>query len=81
MMRVGHAWPRGHRGGGAPAGRAPGRVPMGWGRSRLGPVPWHGSRAAELFPAAVLHWFERCGQFPQWDAPRETTRLILANTD
>jgi len=34
-----------------------------------------------LFPDAVLHWFERCGHFPQWDAPRKATQLILESTD
>jgi len=28
----------------------------------------------------VLHWFERCGHFPQWDAPEEAIRLILDRT-
>jgi pimeloyl-ACP methyl ester carboxylesterase len=32
------------------------------------------------FPDARLHWFERCGHFPQWDAPREAARLILDST-
>jgi pimeloyl-ACP methyl ester carboxylesterase len=27
-----------------------------------------------------LHWFDDCGHLPQWDAPQETTRMILANT-
>jgi hypothetical protein len=27
-----------------------------------------------------LHWFESSAHFPQWDAPQETTRLILAAT-
>jgi hypothetical protein len=33
-----------------------------------------------LFPDARLHWFENCGHFPQWDAPDETVRLVLAAT-
>lgn len=66
---------------GAAAGTAPGRVTIGWGRRDLVTVPKQASRAAELFPDAVLHWFERCGHFPQWDAPSEATRLILGNTD
>jgi pimeloyl-ACP methyl ester carboxylesterase len=33
------------------------------------------------FPDARLHWFERCGHFPQWDAPRETVALILGGTE
>jgi pimeloyl-ACP methyl ester carboxylesterase len=28
----------------------------------------------------VLHWFPRCGHFPQWDAPDAAIRLILDNT-
>lgn len=65
---------------GAPAGTVPGRVTIGWGRRDLVTVPRQASRAAELFPDAVLHWFEGCGHFPQWDAPDEATRLILDRT-
>ncbi|GAB2906420.1 alpha/beta fold hydrolase [Rhodococcus aerolatus] len=65
---------------GAPAGTAPGRVTIGWGRRDLVTVPKQAQRACELFPDAVLHWFERCGHFPQWDAPQEATRLILDST-
>ncbi len=65
---------------GAPAGTAPGRVTIGWGRRDLVTVPRQAARATELFPDAVLHWFERCGHFPQWDAPEEATRLILDRT-
>jgi pimeloyl-ACP methyl ester carboxylesterase len=65
---------------GAPAGTVPGRVTIGWGRRDLVTVPRQAARAMELFPDAVLHWFERCGHFPQWDAPHEATRLILDST-
>lgn len=65
---------------GAPAGTVPGRVTIGWGRRDLVTLPRQAGRAAELFPDASLHWFERCGHFPQWDAPREATRLILDST-
>lgn len=65
---------------GAPAGTAPGRVTIGWGRRDLVTVPRQAARAMELFPDAVLHWFERCGHFPQWDAPDEAARLILEGT-
>lgn len=66
---------------GAPAGSVPGRVTIGWGRRDLVTVPRQAARATELFPDAVLHWFERCGHFPQWDAPHEATQLILDSTD
>ncbi len=66
---------------GAPKGTVPGRVTIGWGRRDLVTVPRQAGRAAKLFPDAVLHWFERCGHFPQWDAPHEATRLILDCTD
>lgn len=66
---------------GAPAGTVPGRVTIGWGRRDLVTVPKQAARAQELFPDAVLTWFERCGHFPQWDAPHETTRLILDSTE
>ena len=65
---------------GTPTGTAPGRITIGWGRRDLVTVPRQAARATELFPEAVLHWFERCGHFPQWDAPQETTRLILDST-
>ncbi|TNM67303.1 alpha/beta fold hydrolase [Streptomyces sp. NP160] len=65
---------------GAPAGTAPGRVTIGWGRRDLVTVPKQAARAVELFPDAELHWFKRCGHFPQWDAPQEATRLILDST-
>ena len=66
---------------GSPAGTVPGRVAIGWGRRDLVTVPKQAARATELFPDAVLHWFEKCGHFPQWDAPHEATRLILDSTD
>ena len=66
---------------GAPAGTVPGRVTIGWGRRDLVTVPSQAARAAELFPDADLHWFEGCGHFPQWDAPREAARLILDRTE
>jgi pimeloyl-ACP methyl ester carboxylesterase len=65
---------------GAPAGTVPGRVTIGWGRRDLVTVPRQAARATQLFPDAVLHWFERCGHFPQWDAPHEATSLILDST-
>ncbi|WP_091732787.1 alpha/beta fold hydrolase [Nocardioides scoriae] len=65
---------------GAPAGTAPGRVTIGWGRRDLVTVPRQAARAKELFPDAELHWFERCGHFPQWDAPDEAVRLVLDRT-
>lgn len=65
---------------GAPAGTVPGRVTIGWGRRDLVTLPRQAPRAAAAFPDAVLHWFEGCGHFPQWDAPDEATRLILDST-
>lgn len=53
---------------------------IGWGRSdRLCP-PGQAERALALFPDARLHWFDRCGHFPHWDAPAATVRLILETT-
>ena len=66
---------------GAAAGTVPGRATIGWGRRDLVTVPRQAARATALFPDAVLHWFERCGHFPQWDAPHEAIRLILDSTD
>ena len=65
---------------GAPAGTVPGRVTIGWGRRDLVTVPSQAARAVELFPDAVLCWFERCGHFPQWDVPHEAAGLILDST-
>ncbi|AVZ39376.1 MULTISPECIES: alpha/beta fold hydrolase [unclassified Dietzia] len=65
---------------GAPAGTVPGRVTIGWGRRDLVTLPAQAHRAARAFPDATLHWFDRCGHFPQWDAPQEAIRLILDGT-
>lgn len=65
---------------GAPAGTVPGRVTIGWGRRDLVTVPKQAMRAVRLYPDAKFHWFQRCGHFPQWDAPQETVRVILRNT-
>lgn len=58
----------------------PGPVVIGWGRQDKVCFPRQAPRAANLFPAARLHWFERCGHFPHWDQPEETVRLVLAST-
>ncbi len=65
---------------GAPLGSVPGRVTIGWGRRDLVTVPRQAHRAADAFPDAALHWFPRCGHFPQWDAPHEAAELILTGT-
>ena len=65
---------------GAPKGTVPGKVTIGWGRRDRVTVSKQAARATDLFPDAVLHWFERCGHFPQWDAPHEATQLILDST-
>lgn len=65
---------------GAPAGSLPGRATIGWGRRDRVTLPRQASRAVAAFPDAQLHWFERCGHFPQWDAPEEAVQLILDNT-
>jgi pimeloyl-ACP methyl ester carboxylesterase len=53
---------------------------IGWGCVDRVCLPRQAARAQHLFPDARLHWFERCGHFPHWDAPEETTRLILETT-
>jgi pimeloyl-ACP methyl ester carboxylesterase len=65
---------------GAPPGSTPGRVVIGWGRQDRVTLPRQATRATRAFPDAELHWFDRCGHFPQWDAPRAATRLILSST-
>jgi pimeloyl-ACP methyl ester carboxylesterase len=65
---------------GAPAGTVPGRVTIGWGRRDRVTLPRQARRALAAFPDATLHWFEHCGHFPQWDAPKDAIRLILHST-
>lgn len=65
---------------GLPRGRAPGRVTLGWGRRDAVTLPRQAERARLTFGDAEVHWFERTGHFPQWDAPAETVALILART-
>jgi pimeloyl-ACP methyl ester carboxylesterase len=72
-----HALLRGPAQLGADAGRMARPLVIGWGRLDRVCLPRQAARALQLFPGAHLHWFERCGHFPHWDAPEETTRLIL----
>jgi len=65
---------------GMPAGTARRPIVIGWGRRDLVCLPRQAERAIRRFPDARLHWFERCGHFPQWDRPDETIRLILETT-
>lgn len=65
---------------GIPAGAAPGPITIGWGRQDRVCPPRQAARVLRDFPGAQLHWFDRCGHFPQWDRPRETERLILERT-
>jgi len=58
----------------------PGRVTIGWGRQDRLLLPRQAGRAPAAFPMAQLHWFDRCGHFPQWDQPEETVRTILQAT-
>ena len=62
---------------GADASRLPRPLVIGWGRLDRVCPPRQAARAQQLFPGARLHWFEQCGHYPHWDAPEETTRLIL----
>ena len=52
---------------------------IGWGKQDRVCFPGEAKRALELFPDARMHWFERCGHFPHWDAPEETSQLILSS--
>jgi pimeloyl-ACP methyl ester carboxylesterase len=65
---------------GAPFGSMTKPLVIGWGRLDRVCLPCQAARAQHAFPDARLHWFERCGHFPHWDAPEETTRLILETT-
>ena len=53
---------------------------IGWGRRDRVCLPSQARLALEKFPDAQIHWFDRCGHFPQWDQPQETVRLILDGT-
>ena len=55
----------------------PGRVTIGWGRQDRLLLPRQAQRAQAAFATARLHWFDRCGHFPQWDAPDDAVRVIL----
>ena len=54
----------------------PGRVTIGWGRQDRLLLPRQAVRAMAAFPTARLHWFDRCGHFPQWDQPEEAARVV-----
>lgn len=62
---------------GIAAGAAPGPIVVGWGRQDRVCLPRQAARLQRAIPDARLHWFDRCGHFPHWDAPAETVRLIL----
>ena len=64
----------------APRGSIQAPLVIGWGRDDRVCFPRQAFRALALFPDARLQWFARCGHFPQWDAPKQTARLILAVT-
>jgi pimeloyl-ACP methyl ester carboxylesterase len=65
---------------GTPAGAAPGRVLLGWGRWDRLTLPTQARRALAAFPDATLHRFPHAGHFPQFDAPDETVRVVLGAT-
>ena len=62
---------------GAPRGSIDAPLVIGWGCQDKVCLPRQAKRALSMFPDAQMHWFERCGHFPHWDAPHETTQLIL----
>ncbi len=62
------------------AADTPGPITIGWGRKDRLLLPSQAERARARFPAAELHWFDRCGHYPQWDQPEETAALILSRT-
>ena len=66
---------------GTPAGSIRTPLAIGWGRRDRVCFPWQARRALALFPDAHLHWFDRCGHFPQWDVAEQATQLILDVTD
>lgn len=65
---------------GMPARNSGGPLTIGWGRQDRVCLPRQAERVLQRFPAARLHWFERCGHFPHWDQPRQAAQLILEAT-
>ena len=63
---------------GAPRGSIMAPLVIGWGRQDRVVLPSQSGRAMAAFPDAQLHWFEKCGHFPHWDQPEQTTQLILS---
>ena len=63
---------------GAPRNSIAHPLVIGWGRRDRVCFPRQARRALALFPDAQLHWFDRCGHFPHWDAPAQTAQLILS---
>ena len=65
---------------GAPKNSIVNPLIIGWGRRDRVCLPSQARLALEKFPDAQIHWFDRCGHFPQWDKSQETVRLILDGT-
>lgn len=53
---------------------------IGWGKQDRVCFPGQSIKALELFPDAMIHWFNNCGHFPHWDQPEKTIDLILQST-
>ncbi len=63
-----------------PAAEPDRKIVIGWGRQDRLCLPRQAARAQAAFPSAELHWFDNCGHFPMWDAPKETAAVVLAAT-
>ncbi len=76
-----HDLVHGPRQGGMPAGTAPNRMMIAWGRrDRVTPPRRQAERARSAFPDADFHLFRNSGHFPLWDMPVATAELILSAT-
>jgi pimeloyl-ACP methyl ester carboxylesterase len=75
-----HSLAYGEKQQGAGAGSIDSPLVIGWGKQDRVCLPRQAKRALQLFPDAGLHWFVRCGHFPQLDAPEEAALLILEVT-
>jgi pimeloyl-ACP methyl ester carboxylesterase len=71
----------GERQQGCAAGSVHNPLVIGWGKQDRVCFPGQAKKALELFPDAHLHWFNKCGHFPQWDQPEQTIDLILKVTE
>jgi len=65
---------------GVSAGAIEKPILMVWGKQDYVTPHSQSALAQQRFPDAEVRKLERCGHFPHWDQPEQTTELILAHT-